>query len=204
MLYFTTRMIAIAILALAIYFIMKIKKVKIKFRGKIVLLTIYLFFLIVLLIFPLENLIGFSDPTAAFRYLHPQEKVLQSIKTESGCFIVYGEDGSSISTTSINRKNNKWKILNPYFLTDEKNKAQDNYIIHTLRSGEKTLILIIEGNLNSPKSNLNIEDNRKSAFKSFPCKYRYENRYSVVFYTVINSNDRSYRLTVDGHDLEIT
>lgn len=206
MLYLLVRIVAIVVLSLI--FLMSFKRVLLglKRKNKMILLGIFLISNYILLLFPFENMIlKFNSPIDAFNYMYFNQNVIQVIEDNNCAFIVYGQDGSSVSYTTVQNQDGKWKIHSPYTTSNIRIKGFDKYIVVTyhVEGSNKTLIVVSEGNLSKSKSDIEISDNKNSQFKSFFSKYKHVDYYTVFNYTVINTNINDYQLKINNESLKL-
>ena len=132
--------------------------------------------------------------------------IIKIAETDDCAFIIYGEDGSSVSYTYTEKINGKWRIHNPN-LDDlsKKTKLLQKYFITSIKipNSNKKCIIVSEGNLQHKNTTIDVKDNLNSEFTSFYCKYSNMDVYTLFYYSIIDSNDSNYQLSVNGEIVNI-
>lgn len=205
--YLIIRIIIIVVLLILLNLLVKkvidISNVR-KYRIIMIVLFIFIFYIICLI--PFENMIiNFKSPNEAFKYMYGNKNIIQVIEDNNYAFIIYGEDGSSVSYTHLQNKDGGWKIHNMLNFGNVIFKNINGYQIdiYNIKNPNRKLIIIREGNLPEAKCDFIISDNKNSTFKNFYSKYKYVNYYTVFYYTIIDSTNKNYQLNINGQSISI-
>lgn len=206
MLYTFTRIIFTLIIALIVIFTFKKCIHQIKRKHTILLAFTILIVYLSSFFIPFENyIVNFESPEKAFKYRYFNTNIIRVVEEENCAFIFYGEDGSSVSFAGFEKKEGRWKVPNQVGTYKEKSYIVGHYFVDTIevQRDRKKMIIISDGNLQKPESNMKIGDNYNSQFTSFYCKYKYADYYTVFYYTVIDSSLQNYCLDIDGKVITI-
>lgn len=175
-------------------------------KCKFIMAGLFVIIFYSLLLIPFENMmIKFRSPIDAFEYSYLNKNIIQVVEDGNCAFIVYEQDESSVFYTAFKNQEGGWKIHSPYITSRISLKSFEQYhiVIYDARDCNKELIIVSEGNLSEPRSNIEISDNKNSQFKSFFSKYRYVDYYTVFHYTIIDSAINDYKLVINGENIDI-
>lgn len=207
MLYLLVRIIAIMILILIVF--LTFKKSFLRFnkrKSRIIMAGIIVVLFYILLLIPFENfVIKFHSPIDVFKYTFLNQNILRVIENDDCAFIIYGKDGSSVSCISFQKEEGGWRIHSPYVSSGVRLESFGKYhiISNVATNCNKKLILVSEGNLPKPMSDIKISDNKNSKFESFFSKYKYVDYYTVFYYTIVDATIIDYQLIINGQVLSV-
>lgn len=207
MFYLIMRVFLLVIILVIIFLMFKNFILSFSKKGKIILLSICFIAFYISLLIPFESFaLNFETAEAAFNYSFINQKIIKVVETDNCAFIFYGDDGSQINYTYINKNNDKYQVKSPYNMVNFESTIKGQFFINQIKNNKanEQLIVIIQSNLKLPSGEAKIEDNLNSTFSYFNCKYKNIDCYTDVYWTVVDSSDLlNYTLTIDDEEIKI-
>ena len=196
---YTIVRIIITLILLLIVFMVYGKTIK-KNGNKKIIAVISLMIFFALLWIPFENYVmSFKSPTAVFKYQFFNKDIVKLVENENSAYIIYSNDGTSLSFESFEKKNGSWKLENIFSSNKIDFKTYNEYNLANIqtKNNSQNLIIVSEVNRTEQASNIKVSDNLNSKFNTFLYKYKDIDYNTTFYYTIIDSQTKSYKLSIN-------
>ena len=205
MIYFGIRLVLSILFIGLVLFILKKAHKKINVLSALLLIVMC----VIIFIIPFEYpLLKFDSPEQAFQYSHTSH-IQHVINYDNSSLVFYGNDGSSISCTYVNKTNSSWLMANPvasFFRTIKveiiNSHAYTVDVLHN-KSRNELYVVILNGNQKINAEEVMVTDSLNSEFVSFSIPYQKVDYKTTVYCTKISEDIQNYSLYINGEELKL-